>query len=431
MTKRDETKLDNKQLVDFIRQNPSSGTSFTNKNAPIHRWYLAPMAFSYTLVDKIIDYYSDSDIKILDPFSGSATTLICAKQKGLDAVGLEKHIFMYLISAGKISWEHSLAQLEKIFKETEKQAKCNWIKFSLNQYPKFIRDCYTSDFLKQLKAIWFYLEENMNKKYEPLFTVLMSATLRKSLCSLEQFPYIQPIKKRKEPINPLKSFHNVYSMILSDLYKLNGNYGQVKMIFDDARTMKKLPHNKYDLIITSPPYLNNIDYADNTRLELYFFGLAENWNDITKKIRSQLITAATTQVNNKDMEYEEQLTSSISTPTGEKILNIALELKTKSKKRLHKKYYDRMIINYFIEMNKHLQRSYQILDSPGSYFMIIGDSAPYGVHVKTELILASLAKEHGFSSNIIKIRDRGGRFSISQKHNKKLKESLLILKKGD
>lgn len=429
--KRDETKLDKMQLDDFIRQNPSVGTSITNKNAPIHRWYLAPMAFSYTLVDKIIDYYSNSDIKILDPFSGSATTLICAKQKGMDAVGLEKHIFMYLISSGKISWEHSLEPLEKIFIETEKQTKCNWIKFSLDRYPKFVRDCFTNDFLKKLNAIWFYLEENMNKKYEPLFTVLMSATLRKSLCSLGQLPYIQPTKKRKKPIDPLISFHNVYSMILNDLYNLNGNYGQVKMIFDDARTMKKISHNKFDLIITSPPYLNNIDYADNTRMELYFFGLAKNWNDISKKVRSELITAATTQVNNKSMDYEDQLASSISNSVGEKILNIALELKTKSKKHSHKKYYDRMIINYFIEMNSHLQRSYQILDSQGSYFMIIGDSAPYGVHVETELIIASLAENHGFSSDIIKIRDRGGRFSIPQKHNKKLKESLLILKKGD
>ena len=51
-----------------------------------------------------------------------------------------------------------------------------------------------------------------------------------------------------------------------------------------------------DLIVTSPPYLNNYDYADRTRLETYFWGIYESWADITREVRDNLIMAATTQV---------------------------------------------------------------------------------------------------------------------------------------
>lgn len=51
----------------------------------------------------------------------------------------------------------------------------------------------------------------------------------------------------------------------------------------DARSfIQQIPPNSIDLLITSPPYLNNYDYADRTRLEMYFFGWAHSWRDITE-----------------------------------------------------------------------------------------------------------------------------------------------------
>ncbi len=58
-----------------------------------------------------------------------------------------------------------------------------------------------------------------------------------------------------------------------------------------------------DHVFTSPPYLNNFDYSDRTRLELYFWGIAKTWKDISDNIRTKLITSATTQISRSDPRY--------------------------------------------------------------------------------------------------------------------------------
>lgn len=64
-----------------------------------------------------------------------------------------------------------------------------------------------------------------------------------------------------------------------------------------------ISNESVDHVFTSPPYLNNFDYSDRTRLELYFWGLAKNWKDITDRVRSKLMTSATTQILRSDPKY--------------------------------------------------------------------------------------------------------------------------------
>src|SRR5690606_35623913 len=50
-----------------------------------------------------------------------------------------------------------------------------------------------------------------------------------------------------------------------------------------------------DACISSPPYLNNYDYADATRLELYFWGTVRSWAELTVAVRANMVTASTQQ----------------------------------------------------------------------------------------------------------------------------------------
>ena len=46
---------------------------------------------------------------------------------------------------------------------------------------------------------------------------------------------------------------------------------------------------------SSPPYLNNFDYADATRLELYFWGPVASWKEMCESVRSGMLVATTQQ----------------------------------------------------------------------------------------------------------------------------------------
>ena len=64
---------------------------------------------------------------------------------------------------------------------------------------------------------------------------------------------------------------------------------------DAGKLTKFLDRNSIDFAFTSPPYLNNYDYADRARLELYFLGWASSWDEISDKIRKKLIVSCSHQ----------------------------------------------------------------------------------------------------------------------------------------
>jgi hypothetical protein len=74
---------------------------------------------------------------------------------------------------------------------------------------------------------------------------------------------------------------------------------------------------------------------------------------------------------------------------------------------------------------------YKVLKDDGLAFFIIGDSAPYGVHILTDNLIGELAVELGFSSFILTpLRVRGTKWTtLKNRHNRRLRESLLIIRK--
>ena len=188
-----------------------------------------------------------------------------------------------------------------------------------------------------------------------------------------------------------------------------------------------------DLIITSPPYLNNYDYADRTRLETYFWGIHESWADITREVRDHLVMAATTQVRMSAMNGVREcpgireLDGQIHKTLTEIITKLG-EMRAIKKGR---KTYDYMVAGYFEDMLQVLASAWNILKPGGSFVLVLGDSAPYGVHIPTELIFGKLGVAVGFSSyDIEQIRTRGGKWGHNpQRHNTPLRECILTIVK--
>ena len=70
-----------------------------------------------------------------------------------------------------------------------------------------------------------------------------------------------------------------------------------------------------------------------------------------------------------------------------------------------------------------------LMDGTEAY-LILGDSAPYGIYVPTTQILGDIALSAGFSEySIHKIRSRGDKWkTLKNRHNIALSENILILK---
>lgn len=64
----------------------------------------------------------------------------------------------------------------------------------------------------------------------------------------------------------------------------------------DARDCAPVEDASVDCVLTSPPYPNNYDYADATRLEMCFFQEIEGWGDLQEKVRRHLVRACSQHV---------------------------------------------------------------------------------------------------------------------------------------
>ena len=82
-------------------------------------------------------------------------------------------------------------------------------------------------------------------------------------------------------------------------------------------------------------------------------------------------------------------------------------------------------INY--EVLKEMRR---VLRYGSEAYLVLGDSAPYGIYVPTTQILGDIALSAGFTEfSIHKIRSRGDKWkNLKNRHNISLSENILILK---
>src|SRR5439155_24235590 len=77
----------------------------------------------------------------------------------------------------------------------------------------------------------------------------------------------------------------------------NGERPTGRVVHGDARSVTawRRAGSGFGACITSPPYLNNFDYADATRLELFFLGIVSSWAEMCTEVRGDMVTATTQQ----------------------------------------------------------------------------------------------------------------------------------------
>ena len=94
------------------------------------------------------------------------------------------------------------------------------------------------------------------------------------------------------------------------------------MIQQDARQKSSIEDRSIDLIITSPPYTNNYDYADATRLELSILGTIKGWGDLQTLIRPGLVRSCSQMVSQETKKTYEYLEDPILLPIHDEIVQV-------------------------------------------------------------------------------------------------------------
>ena len=411
----------------------NSTTFQDNMKLPIHRWYRYTAGFSGAWVGNLLEQWKlEGRHHVIDPFAGSGTVMVESMMHGVDSYGVESNPYVFNIAQAKLQWnsiDYSILHRECL--DVLKRAKKKEI--SRTEYPELISRCFPSETLKRLEALKLSCYEVENEVIRNFVWFIITSILRStSPVGTAQWQYIQPNKSKSKVIDPFVAYGEKLIEITDDILLLKGIYGMDSasdVLKEDARNILSIPDGWADMVITSPPYANNYDYADAMRLEMLFWNDIDGWKDLQDKVSVNLVRACTQHVSTLKKSVSGILESNLLSPIHDEIVEKYSLLANERENHGGKKNYHMMIAAYFYDMAQVFMSLNRVTSDNCKMCFVIGDSAPYGIYIPVDEWLGRLAQAAGFDSySFEKLRDRNTKWK-NRKHRIPLKEGRLWINK--
>ena len=403
-----------------------TSTFLDNMRLPIHRWFRYSAGFSAEWVKWLLAERNGSDLRVLDPFVGSGTTCLACDEMGIPSYGIEAHPFVHRVARVKLSYatdpERYISKAERAFEFARKAVA------QTEHYPEIIGKCYGRETLDYLDRFRQAVEAEQDGSPEAglLWMALVSSLRAVSEAGTAPWQYVLPGRRKTVPPPPEVTLRKAVQMIAADIrFMARRAKPRAKLRVDDARKCVTVPDGWATLVITSPPYANNYDYADATRLEMAFMGEIRGWGDLQETVRRHLVRACSQHVPPNSVNLDEVLAAPELAPIREEIVPICRELSSVRLERGGKKTYNSMIACYFLDLAQTWRALRRVCASPSEVCFVIGDSEPYGVYVPVIEWFGKLALAAGFSSwSFEKLRNRNTKWK-NRKHRVPLCEGHL------
>jgi len=331
--------------------------------------------------------------RILDPMTGSGTVLRQAIVMGHNVVGYDLDPLAVLMS--KV-WTYRLdtvllqTQFKKLIKDIStlkvKQAYLPWIDED-KETKDFINFWFDKPQQKVLRMLAFlfqkYEKQNIDENVLNALKLALSRIIvtKKSGASLAwDVSHSRPHKvKVANDYDVLLGFSKSVDKLIKQLTSEEIT-GKSAIRRGDARKLRYLRDNSIDAVITSPPYLNAIDYLRGHKLSLVWFGY--KISDL-RNIRSISIGAE------KGIWTTEQIIIRIRNSVIKGTLPLP---KT------------RMVERYIEDSMGIMSEISRVLTKKGKAILVVGDSCLKGVYIENSNIFKKAGKLYGLK--LVKAEER-------------------------
>lgn len=416
-----------RELGIVIEDNRQSIQFTPNYDEKIHGWAPYVQGFSASFVQSIIDRHAnkyDNPI-IMDPFSGCGTVLVQAKLNGIKSFGVELNPLLQFVANTKInSWDISPKEFIGV---------CKSLKFNkVGSSPSFLKSQLhfksgvLNNLLKIKQAVDSYTPKSSSqRKIKDLIRLAFSAILIDS-SNLKRSPCLG-YDKTKIVRNdaPMMLFDKKIYQIADDLKLLQrdcSKYLGTKTCVALGNSATFQFPQKYDLVVTSPPYMNGMDYVINYKIEMGWLNFIENSLE-ARKIKDEMVVC-----DNVSKGLIGRFSKNSERYTNNWIESIKQDIARRIKVRgdYRRKDMPEIVHKYFDDMYRIMKNVVQAMNKDGRFILVIGDSLIADVYVPTDLIIAKIGIDLGLRVESIELaRNRRS----GQVRSYKLRETVLTLKK--
>jgi hypothetical protein len=265
---------------------------------PVHYSVSYRASFKPELPDFFMQRYLTGRSVVLDPFGGRGTTALQANLNGHAAVHNDISPVSVFISSSR----KSIPPIERIAARLESLDLARlgrpWTPEEKDRFSPFFHER-TFRELIGLRSVW------MDERHDDELNYIMLTALTRlhghsdGFFSAYSFPQIsippEAQRRNNEKRGVMPGYRNVAERILKkarrDLSRpipdaFHTASRSNRYLRGDARTLKGVRASSVDLIVTSPPFLDKVDYAKDNWMRAWFIGVEEEVRSLSMAVFS-------------------------------------------------------------------------------------------------------------------------------------------------
>jgi len=343
----------------------------TNKTRPIHRWFFYKEGYAPEIVEYAVrrEGLCCGDNMLLDPFCGVGTSLLAAKGMAMRGFGIDASELAVFVSKTKCAnYEKTdLAEIRNFLnaKHGQKEPTIKWNFELFNPRAAFPKRNF-NDILSLREEIE---SAHCSEKAKNLLLLALLSILPQTSIIVKDGGVLK-IDKRKRAMPAREAFRRKLKQMIDDIEHQQFFGPEPVVELGDARRLN-FADESFDIAVTSPPYLNNVDYSKIYGLELSLLSLS---GETTKETRKKLIRSFIKGAGDDDYAPKEveELTARLP-----------------------------IVGAYFADIERALSEINRVLKTGRSAYIVVSNSVIFNEHIAVDEILGQIGERLGMECEII------------------------------